>query len=125
VILEITRRTVQPGTVVLEIKGSIHSGPECARLGQEVDKLIEATETRVIFDMSGVTHADSAAIGAIVKCFTKLKAANGALRIASVQPMVDYSLKLTKVDRVIDIFPSVDQAAKGFSATDANTRPQA
>jgi anti-anti-sigma factor len=125
VILQITRRTIQPGTIVLEIKGSIHSGPECAKLGEEVDKLIEARQTRVIFDMSGVTHADSAAIGAIVKCFTKLKGVNGALRIASVQPMVDYSLKLTKVDRVIDIFPSVDQAAKGFSVPDASSHHQA
>jgi anti-anti-sigma factor len=125
VILEITKRSVQPGTIVLEIKGSIHCGPECVRLCLEVDKLIAANEIRVIFDMSGVTHADSAAIGAIVKCFTKLKGANGALRIASVQPMVDYSLKLTKVDRVIDIFPSVDQAANGFSSPDANIRPPA
>ena len=124
-ILQITKRSVQPGTIVLEITGSIHCGPECAKLGQEVDKLIEARETRVILDMSGVTHADSAAIGAIVKCFTKLKAVNGALRIASVQPMVDYSLKLTKVDRVIDIFPSVDQAAKGFSVPDASAHPPA
>jgi anti-anti-sigma factor len=124
VILDITKRAIQPGTIVLEIKGSIHSGPECSRLCQEVDKLIEAKETRVIFDMSGVTHADSAAIGAIVKCFTKLKAANGVLRIASVLPMIDYSLKLTKVDRVIEIFPSVDQAAKGFSVPDAGIRPQ-
>ena len=124
-ILEITKRTIQPGTIVLEFKGSIHCGPECTKLCQEVDKLIEARETRVIFDMSGVTHADSAAIGAIVKCFTKLKDANGALRIACAQTMVDYSLKRTKVDRVIDILPSVDQAAKGFSMPDANTRPQA
>ena len=124
-ILEIIKRTIQPGTIVLEIKGSIHSGPECGKLCQEVDKLIDAKETRVILDMAGVTHADSAAIGAIVKCFTKLKCANGGLRIACAQPMVDYSLKLTKVDRVIDLFPSVDQAAKGFSVPDANTRPQA
>jgi anti-anti-sigma factor len=125
VILQITKRTIQPGTIALEIKGSIHSGPECARLGQEVDKLIEARETRVIFDMSGVTHADSAAIGAIVKCYAKLKGANGTLRIACAQPMVDYSLKLTKVDRVIEMFPSVDQAAKGFSVPDASARQQA
>jgi anti-anti-sigma factor len=125
VILEIIKRTIQPGTIVLEIKGSIHSGPECAKLCQEVDKLIEARETRVIFDMSGVTHADSAAIGAIVKCFAKLKDANGGLRIACAQTMVDYSLKLTKVDRVIEIFPSVDQAAEGFSVPDASTRQQA
>jgi anti-anti-sigma factor len=115
VILQITKRTLQPGMIALEIKGSLHSGPECSKLSQEVDKLIESQETRVIFDMSGVTHADSSAIGVIVKCFTKLKSANGALRIACAQPMIDYSLRLTKVDQVIEIFPSVDQAAKGFS----------
>jgi anti-anti-sigma factor len=120
VILEIIKRTIQPGTIVLAINGSIHSGPECIKLCQEVDKLIAARETRVIFDMSGVTHADSSAIGAIVKCFSKLKGANGALRIACAQTMVDYSLKLTKVDRVIDIFPSVEQAAQGFSVPDAS-----
>jgi anti-anti-sigma regulatory factor len=62
VILEIIKRTIQPGTIVLEIKGSLHSGPECAKLCLEVDKLIEAKETRVILDMSGVTHADSAVV---------------------------------------------------------------
>jgi hypothetical protein len=39
--------------------------------------------------------------------------------------MVEYSLKLTKVDRVIEIFPSVDQAAKGFSVPDASAHHQA
>jgi anti-anti-sigma regulatory factor len=45
----------------------------------------------------------------------KLKNAGGGLRIAAVQSMIDHSLKLTKVDKVIEIFPTVDQAAKGFS----------
>jgi anti-anti-sigma factor len=120
VILHFTRRTVQPGTIALEMKGSIHAGPECARLEREVDEMIAARETRVIFDMAGMTHADSAAIGAIVRCLTKLKSAGGALRIAAAQPMIDYSLKVTKVDQLIEMFPTVDQAANGFSGLDAN-----
>lgn len=119
-ILQITKRTLQPGMIALEIKGSLHSGPECAKLSEEVDKLIQSRETRVILEMSGVTHADSSAIGVIVKCFTKLKSANGSLRIACAQSMVDYSLKLTKVDQVIELFPTLDQAAKGFSVPDAS-----
>jgi len=102
----------------LEMRGSIHCGPECARLEREVDGMISAHETRVIFDMAGVTHADSAAIGAIVRCLTKLKSAGGALRIAAAQPMMEHSLKLTKVDLLIEMFPTVDQAAKGFSGRD-------
>lgn len=119
-ILHFTKRTLQPDLIVLSMQGSIHCGPECARLEREVDEMIAAHQTRVIFDMAGVTHADSAAIGSIVKCFTKLKNAGGALRIATIQPMIDYSLKLTKVNKVIEVFPTVDQAAKGFSEPEAS-----
>lgn len=118
-ILQFTKRTVPPGITVFEIIGSINAGPECARLEREVDGKIAAGETLVIFDMAGVTHADSATIGTMVKCLTKLKDAGGALRIAAAQPMILYSLKLTKVDRLIEMFPTVDQAAKGFTGPGA------
>jgi anti-anti-sigma factor len=124
-ILEFTKRTVQPGVTALVIKGSIHCGPECARLEREVDAMIAARDTRVIFDMAGVTHADSAAIGSIVRCFAKLKSAGGGLRIAAAQSMVDHSLKLTKVDRVIEIFSTVEQAAQGFAGPEATAGQRA
>lgn len=109
-ILQFTKKTLQPGVTALQILGNIHCGPECARLEREVDAMIAAQEKHVIFDMAGVTHADSAAIGTIVRCLTKLKGAGGTLRIAAPQPMIDYSLKLTKVDKIIEIFPTVEQA---------------
>jgi anti-anti-sigma factor len=122
VILEFTKRILQPGVTALAMRGSIHCGPECLRLEREVDGLIAVRETRVIFDMEGVTHADSAAMGSMVRCLTKLKSAGGALRIAAAQPMIDYSLKLTKVDRLIEMFPTVEQAAQGFSAPEEGTK---
>ena len=120
----LTKRTLHPGITALAIEGSIHCGPECARLEREVDGMIATRETRVIFDLAGLTHADSAAIGAIVRCLTKLKGAGGALRIAAAQPMIDHSLKLTKVDKLIEMFPTVEQAAKGFFASDRSTPQQ-
>ena len=88
-----------------------------------MDTLIAERQTRVIFDMAGVTHADSAAIGAIVRCLTKLKRAGGSLRIAAAQPMINYILKLTKVDQLIEMFPTVDHAAQGFSTPPPNASP--
>ena len=125
VILHFAKRILQPGLIALEMKGSIHSGPECARLEREVDSMIAVRETRVIFDMAGVTHADSAAIGAIVRCVSKLKNAGGGLRIAAAQPMITYSLKLTKLDRLIEMFPSVDQAAQDFAPPGAGSGQRA
>jgi anti-anti-sigma factor len=69
-----------------------------------------------IFDMAGIAHIDSAAIGAIVKSLTKLKRAGGGLRIASAQPMIVYSLKMTKLDTLIEMFPTADEAVTGFEA---------
>lgn len=123
-ILEFRKRPLGSGVTALEILGNIHCGPECARLEREVDAMIAAQETRVIFDMAQVTHADSAAIGAIVRCFSKMKGAGGVLRIAAAQPMIDYTLKLTKVDRVIEMLPTVELAVKRFSEAEAGTGQQ-
>lgn len=124
-ILEFKKRSLTGGVTVLEIKGNIHCGPECARLEGQVDEMVTAGETRVIFDMSGVTYADSAAIGSFVKCFSKLKGAGGMLKIAGAQSMIDYSLKLTKVDRVIEMLATVELAAKRFSESAAGAGQQA
>jgi len=121
-IVRFTKRKMQPGVGALEMKGSIHAGAECARLEQEVDEMIAAHETRVIFDMAGVTHIDSAAIGTIVRCLTKLKKAGGTLRIAAAQPMILYSLKITRLDSLIEMFPSADEAAQGFETGNPPTR---
>jgi anti-sigma B factor antagonist len=115
-ILQFNRRQIEQGMMALEIKGSIHCGPECARLEHQVEELIGIRETRVIFDMAGVTHMDSAAIGSIVRCMMKLKSAGGGLKIACAQPMVDYSLKITKLDRLLPNYRSVGEAAAGFTS---------
>jgi anti-anti-sigma factor len=114
VILGFTKRTLAPGIAAVEIKGSMHTGPDCMRLMKEVDGLIAARETRIIFDLGTLTHADSAAIGAIVRCLTNLKKAGGSLRIAAAHPMIVHSLQLTKVDKLIPMFPTVEQAAADF-----------
>ena len=116
-ILQFSRRELAPGVAALEIRGNVHCGPECARLEKEVDGLLKDKFIRVVFDLKGVSHMDSAAIGAIVRCHAKLKAAGGALRIASVQPMIAHSLQLTKVDRIISVYPGVSEAAQNFASS--------
>jgi len=116
VILKFARQEVRPGLSTLVITGNIHCGPECARLEREVDELIASRQTSVVFDMTGCTHMDSAAIGSIVRCVVKLKKAGGGLHLAAAQPMILYSLQLTKVDKLIGLFPTLQQAVAAFPA---------
>lgn len=113
-ILEITKGQLKDGIALLTLRGSIHTGPDCRRVEHEVDELLHNNQTRAIFDLAGVTHIDSAAIGVVVRCFSKLKNAGGLLRLAGCRGMVDSSLKLTKVDRVIGLYPNAAAAAENF-----------
>jgi len=114
-ILQFFRRELGPSVATLEIKGNVHCGPECARMEREVDALLKDRLIFVIFDLKEVTHMDSAAIGAIVRCHAKLRSAGGSLRLAGAQPMIAHSLQITKVDRIIGVFPAVAEATKDFA----------
>jgi hypothetical protein len=67
VILLLNKTIPKQGVTVLQMKGSIHSGPDCRRVEQEVEQLIGANNRFVILDLAEVTHIDSAAIGSIVR----------------------------------------------------------
>jgi anti-sigma B factor antagonist len=121
--LEITRREIMPGVVALELKGQLQSGVECVRLGQAMDNLLHEKQTRVIFDLSRVTKIDSAGLGRIVNCLSRLKTAGGTLRLAGVSENIAGLLKLTKVDRLAKIFPTALEAAKDFPGKQSSTSP--
>lgn len=112
--MEIKKAPSTSGIVVLEMTGRILMGPDCKKMEEEVERLIQENETRVIFDVTGVYQVDSAGLGRIVACFTKLKKAGGLLRLAGVKGMLEGVLKITQVHRVIGIYPSVAEASENF-----------
>lgn len=113
-ILDFIKVHPKQGVTVLQFKGSIHSGPDCRRVEQETETLIGAKETFVIFDLTAVTHIDSAAIGSIVRCFSRLKNSGGYLRLAGCTGMIEASIKLTQLHKVLEIYPSAAAAAENY-----------
>jgi anti-anti-sigma factor len=95
-------RKPRPGIVVLEMKGSIHAAHDCTYLEDN---------TYVILDLTGVTHIDSAAIGSIVRCFSRARRAGGDFRLAPARGMVEGTLRLTKIDRIMGLYPTASAAA--------------
>lgn len=110
---------LEHGVEVLEMTGSILAGLDCEEVEKEVATLIQGGKTRVIFDLTRVRHIDSAAIGTIVLCLSRLRRAQGDLRLAGAGRMVEGTLKITQLDRIIGIYPTV--AAADFLSMDAAT----
>jgi anti-sigma B factor antagonist len=112
--MELKRKQVRPGVALLEMRGRILMGPDCKLIDQEIDELIAANETRVIFDVSGVSQIDSAGVGQVVKSFARLKKSGGELRLAGVTGMLDGVFKITQVHKVIVMYPTSQAASEGF-----------
>ena len=114
-IVKLNKASPKQGVTVLQPTGSIHSGPDCRRLEQETDSLIAAVgRAFVILDLSDVSHMDSAAIGSIARCYSRLKVSGGFLRLAGCKGMVDASLRLTQLHKVLEIYPTASAAMENY-----------
>jgi len=100
------------GIPVLELSGSMTMGLECERLAEEIERLVQQNQTRIIIDLTGLQHIDSSGVGRIVSCLGKLRRAGGDLRMAGAKGMVASVLTVTRVERVAAMYPTAAAAAE-------------
>jgi anti-anti-sigma factor len=113
-ILTINRMPVDPDVEVLQLNGRIVMGSDSKTVEWKVDELLKEGRKNVVFDLAGVTVLDSTGVGILVVCFARLKKAGGMLHISGAQGMVEQTLRMTNVDRLIELYPSVRDAAAHF-----------
>ncbi|MEA3416513.1 MAG: STAS domain-containing protein [Thermodesulfobacteriota bacterium] len=69
---------------------------------------------KLIFEMSNVKFIDSSGCGALLYCQKQLNKLNGGLKLCAVQETVRTLFELIRIDRVIDIFDSKQEALRAF-----------
>ena len=66
--------------------------------------------TNVLFDLSRMVHIDSSGLGVLVQILQKAKAGGGKVVLAALQPGPKIVFDITKVSRVFEIVPTVEDA---------------
>jgi len=66
--------------------------------------------TNVLFDLGRMVHIDSSGLGVLVQILQKAKAGGGKVVLAALQPGPKIVFDITKVSRVFEIVPTVDDA---------------
>jgi len=69
---------------------------------------------KVIIDLSRVEFIDSSGCGALLSCLRQLGDRKGWLRLCGVQKNVLRLFELVRMNRIIDIFPTKEDAVKNF-----------
>jgi len=71
---------------------------------------------KVLLDLGAVAFADSTGLGAILVCLHRAAAAGGKLRICGLRPLVQEMFHVLKLDRMVDVHITAEEALLAFGA---------
>jgi len=114
-ILTISQKHLDPDISVLELAGRICLGSSSQEVEWALRDLLKNNQRKIIFDLSGVTMVDSTGVGIVVMCHAKVKKAGGTLRIAGASGMVEETLRMTSVDKIVPFYSTVAGASENFT----------
>ena len=95
-------------TIKVDIDGRLVAAVAPTLREEILGKLQEGTN--VLFDLSGMVHIDSSGLGVLVQILQKAKASGGKVVLAALQPGPKIVFDITKVSRVFEIVPTVEDA---------------
>ena len=112
--MEISHRQIG-STVLLEFPKPVNlEGEDSVAFRDRVKALIADGRTRLVVDLGQVKFIDSFGLGSLVSALRVVRSANGDLKLAHVPSSVESVLRLTRLNTVFDIHPTMEAALKAF-----------
>lgn len=109
--MPIETKQMDPGVSVVVVSGRLVLGREIEQLESVVNGLVGQGQKKVVFDLTTLDYVDSAGIGTFVSCLTSIRKSGGDLRIAGVNARIQRLFKMTGVDHLMSLYPTVSEAA--------------
>lgn len=113
-ILELQKKQAAPDITVLELHGRLLMGNDSRQVEWSINELLKNGVKKVVLDLRELDAIDSTGVGILVMCNAKLQKAGGVMRIVSSDGIVESTLQMTHVDRIVKFFPSVEEANEKF-----------
>lgn len=99
---------------IISLKGKLISTPETQELRKLVASYFEKDIKKIVIDLKNVDWIGSVGIGAITGCVIEAHSAGVDIRFAGLNEKVRRVMEIAKLDQVLKIFNSVEQAAQSF-----------
>lgn len=114
--MEIVREAGATGsTIILRLKGPL----TLTTLFLLQDQLRELPDTDTVIDVSEVPYIDSAGLGTILSRWTHLQRAGHKFAMTGVSPRIEVLLEITKVNTVLPMFKTAEDADRSFTGPPA------
>ncbi len=84
-------------------------------MGDELGRLVDrAGHPKLVISFSNVQSVSSAVLGVLIATHKKVKNLKGELRLASISDRIVEVFKLTRLDKMLKIYKSTDEALARF-----------
>ena len=113
-ILELQKREAAPGISLIEFSGKLLMGNDSRQVEWAVNEMLAAGTKKIIFDLGKLQMVDSTGLGILVMCHARLQKAGGALRIIGAQGLVEETILMTHLDRLVPLLGTVEEARDSF-----------
>jgi anti-sigma B factor antagonist len=113
----------QSGDVtILDLSGRISVGEALAFgpgsgvvLAAIIGELVKKGQRKILLNLTNVQYIDSSGIGDLVRNYTSLRRQGGDLKLLNPSPTVLDALRITHLDRILDIREDEQLAVQSFS----------
>jgi anti-sigma B factor antagonist len=97
--------------MVREERLDAHNSDE---LKAEMSRLFESGTKNLVVDLKEVRFIDSSGLGVLVSGFKNASTHQGSIKLCSLQTQVKSMFELTRLQRVFDIYQTIDEALESY-----------
>jgi len=82
---------------------------------EELSRLVDSKDSGdLLLSFSNVEHLSSAALGMLITLKKKVEEKKGRLKLSDINPQIYEVFKITRLNRIFDIHPTIDKARASF-----------
>lgn len=99
---------------IISLSGKILSDENILDAIQKINKHIEDSNSKLIFNCNNLSHINSTGINFFMKTLTKTRIHNGDLILCGVSGNIESLFKITKLNEIYTIYNSEEEAINHF-----------
>ena len=105
---------IEDGIGILTLKGKLMGYPETDELHGEMKSFLGQKVNKIVIDLNGVSWMNSMGVGALMRCLTTIRNAEGDLRLARMSEKARSVFVITQLISIFKIFETVGEAKESF-----------
>jgi anti-sigma B factor antagonist len=100
---------------IVSLDGSLKGGSEVTKLHGAIKNSLDKKTDNIVIDLKEVHWMGSVGIGILICCLTAVKNAGGDMKLSGLNDKVQDLLRMTKLEKIFEIFPDAESAASSFN----------